>query len=61
MLRATPGLREINPAFSSCQHHLMDGRRRDAEEAHHVRLRRRASVHQGIGVDERQILPLLLA
>src|ERR1700728_1591987 len=36
----------------------MNARRCDPEEPDHVSLRRRASVHQGVGVNERQILAL---
>lgn len=41
------------------EHHLMDGRRGDAEEALHVAFGRRATVEQGVGPDEGEILALL--
>ena len=39
--------------------HLVDGGRGDAEEAPHVGFGGRAGIDAGIGVDERQVLPLL--
>jgi hypothetical protein len=41
------------------QNHLMDGRRSDAEAALDVGLGGWRQVHAGVGVDERQVLPLL--
>ncbi len=41
------------------EHHLMDGRRGDAEEALHVAFGRRSSVEQAVGPDEGEILALL--
>jgi hypothetical protein len=41
------------PGLLKGEHHLMDARGREAEEPHHVCLRRRASVHQSIGVNKR--------
>ena len=40
------------------QDHLVDGGRCDAEEVLHVGFGGRAADHAGIGMDERQILPL---
>src|SRR3546814_6077870 len=42
------------------QHHLVDRWRADAEVALHVCLGRRPAVDTGIGVDEGEILPLLV-
>ena len=42
------------------QHHAMHGGRCDLEEPLHVGLRRRAAMDLGVGVDERQVLALLL-
>src|SRR3954469_11504995 len=36
----------------------MDTRRREAEEPHHIRLCRRASIHQRVGMNKRQKLAL---
>lgn len=41
------------------EHHLMDRKRGDAEEALHVAFGRRASVEQAVGPDEGEILALL--
>jgi len=38
--------------------HLVDGGRGDVEEALHVDFGGRAGIDAGIGVDERQVLPL---
>ena len=42
------------------QHHLMDGRGADGEEALHVRFGGRAAHHHRIGMDEGQILALFV-
>jgi hypothetical protein len=42
------------------EHHLMDRRRRDAEAALHVGFGRRSTQHERVGMDEREILPLLV-
>jgi hypothetical protein len=42
------------------QHHLMDRRRADGEEALHVGFGGRAAHHQRIGMDEGQVLALLV-
>lgn len=42
------------------QHHLVDRRRRDVEVALHVGLGRRASEHECIGMNESEILALLV-
>ena len=41
-----------------CHDHLVHGRTADLEEALHVAFGRRSADHQGIGVDESQVLPL---
>ena len=41
MLRATPGCRRIKPGAFQGEHHLVDGRRGDAEVALHVGFGRR--------------------
>ncbi|WP_352680355.1 hypothetical protein [Mesorhizobium sp. M0184] len=42
------------------EHHLMDGRCGDAEEALHVAFGRRATVEQAVGPEEGEVLALLL-
>jgi hypothetical protein len=46
------------PSFER-QHHLVDGRRADCEEALHVGFGGRAPHHQSVGMNEGQILTLL--
>jgi len=41
------------------EQHLMDGRRRDAEVALQVSLGWRPAEYQRVGMDKRQVLPLL--
>ena len=42
------------------EHHLVDGRRGDAEVTLQVGFGRGPAEHQGVGVDEGEVLPLLV-
>jgi hypothetical protein len=54
-----PGLTLDQSGLLEAQHHLVNGRRDNAEEPDHVRLGRRASVHQRTRMNENQVLALL--
>jgi hypothetical protein len=60
MVRAFPRLSTDEPQILQSEHHLVHGRRADAEEAQHIRLRRRFAVDHGVVVDEGQVLALFL-
>ena len=49
-----------NDAFAKLDDHAVDARRRDLKERLHVGLGRRATVDQCVGVNEREVLTLLL-
>ena len=54
------GLAADRPAAFESEDHLMDRRRGDAEVALHVGFGRRAAEHARVGVDEGQVLALLV-
>ena len=59
MLRGDAGLASDQACAFEGEHHLVDGRRGDAEVALHVGFGRRPPMHARVGVDEGQILALL--
>jgi hypothetical protein len=60
MLRATPGVRLMRPARSEGEHHLMHAGWRDLEVPLHVGFRGRVAEDTAVGVDEGQVLTLLV-
>ena len=55
-----PWLTPDEPPTLECEHHLVHGGWADLEVALHVGLGRRAAVDSGVGVDEGQVLTLLV-
>ena len=60
MLRAVAGFREIHPLRSRVTHHLMDGWWGDSEEALDVGFGGWAAHDEQIGMNEGQVLALLV-
>ena len=60
MLRGDAGLAADEAGAFEGEHHLVDGRRGDAEVPLHVGFGGRAAMHARVGVDEGQILTLLV-
>ena len=60
MLRATPRVRLMRPARLEGEHHLMYAGWRDLEVPLHVGFRGRVAEDTAVGVDEGQVLTLLV-